>query len=250
MLHRVALFSSDYILGLIIEALEGQKYFPEEHQNYRGREFNTTRCGAAHSPLFKKFPTKRIVLTSGTWRMQALLSAFLLPSFLWGQRRKVDRKKGKIRKRINILHCLKKKNHLIYIEILGYRVSSKKREFPCLFVCFSSAYGKYLLLKFFWWFLSFFYVKSESSTVLLQRTPSPVTILDKNPGPFFSHSDILYLQLHWLHGVALSWFGLCVVPLRNEMRIDCRRKLLKLSFIERVKKLLFMSPCHLLPSSH
>lgn len=54
--------------------------FPGKHQNYRGREFNT-RCGAAHSPLFKKFPTKRIVLTSETWRMQALLSAFILPSF-------------------------------------------------------------------------------------------------------------------------------------------------------------------------
>lgn len=146
----------------------------------------------------------------GGFRLYCQLS--FCPLFLWWPRRKVDRKKGKMRKRRNILCCLFFffLSHIIYIQILGYRLSSKKRQFPCLFVLVLPMENT-SCWSFFAGFFLFFMQSRNPALCCLQRTLSPVTkwYLDKNPSPFFSHSDILHL----LHIIATmnAWGGSLLV---------------------------------------
>lgn len=102
MLHRVAAFSTDYIRGLIIEALkpQGQMDFPEKHRNYGDGELNMSNVQKVEvlKALCSNFPFEEH-LTLLKITVYSPLNPFSIVAWI-----KVEEEKGKVRERINIFH--------------------------------------------------------------------------------------------------------------------------------------------------
>lgn len=188
-LHIVAVFSPDYIPGLIIEAL-----------NPRGKwlSLKNTEATEGGTQLVKCQDVDLLITLCSKFFLQRTFYSLQKPEVprlhCHGSSYPVFRddtgekwKGRKIRKKVNIFHCLfLLKSQVTYIEKCGVQIFFQKWTFPL-----------YPLLGFFVWFLfPSFYVTQDPALHCLQ-TPRPVTnlYLDRNPSPFFTHNHILHLQL-------------------------------------------------------
>lgn len=127
MLHRVAAFSTDYIRGLIIEALkpQGQMDFPEKHRNYGDGELNMSNVQKVEvlKALCSNFPfEEHLTLLKITVCSQPLFNSGMDKS------RRGERKGEGKNKHFSLgwgFFTLKKQ--LIYIEkSADFRLPSKK----------------------------------------------------------------------------------------------------------------------------
>lgn len=190
-------------------------YFPEERQNYRGGEFNTSnaKMWSCSQPFVQSISYKEHCTLFRNLEDLGFIVSFPFALFFCdgqGEKWTGRRERWGKEETFYAVFFFFFLSHIIYIQILGYRLSSKKRQFPCLFVLVLPMENT-SCWSFFAGFFLFFMQSRNPALCCLQRTLSPVTkwYLDKNPSPFFSHSDILHL----LHIIATmnAWGGSLLV---------------------------------------